>query len=138
MQHEDFNSFLLWSCDIPKAKLCGVVEVALDFATSTGLGEVQGILPHLPLTAGALHRVCCVTCDNTNRFNSQRAHLDAGALVDPAPFSGVAFVGLELKDTAALVVLQEILCKTGLRHRAHFQKRMFMTCPHSFLDSKSS
>ena len=47
-QHEDFNGFLLWSRDIPKTKLCGVVEVAVDFATSTGLCQVQGILPHLP------------------------------------------------------------------------------------------
>ena len=74
----------------------------------------------------------------TKRFNSQRSRLDAGALVDPAPFDGIVFVGVVLKDTAALVVLQEILCKTGLRHRAHFQKRMFIACPHSFLDSKSN
>ena len=66
MQHKDFNSFLLWSRDIPEAYLSGIVEVALDFATSTGLGEVQGILPDLPgVVAGELHRVCCVTSVTT-------------------------------------------------------------------------
>ena len=47
-QHEDFNCFFAWSRYIPKTYLCGVVEVAVDFASSTGLCEVQGILPHLP------------------------------------------------------------------------------------------
>ena len=43
-------------------KLGRVVEEALDFATSTGLCEVQGILPDLPgAVAGELERVCYVT-----------------------------------------------------------------------------
>ena len=40
--------------------------------------------------------------------------------MDPAPFVGIVFVGVVLKHTAALVVLQEILSETGLRHRARF------------------
>ena len=47
-QHEDFNGFLLWSRDVSESNLSRVMEVAVDFATSTGLCEVQGILPHLP------------------------------------------------------------------------------------------
>ena len=52
------------------------------------------------------------------------ACLDAGALVDPAPFGGIVFVGVVLEDTAALVVVPEVGPETGLRHRACFQKRM--------------
>ena len=52
MQHEDFNGFLLWSRDVSEPQLSRVVEEALDFATSTGLSQVQGILPHLPGAAG--------------------------------------------------------------------------------------
>ena len=74
----------------------------------------------------------------TKCVKSRRPRLDAGALVDPAPVLGIVFVAVVLKDTAALVVLQEILSETGLRHRACFQKRMFMTCPCSFLDSTGS
>ena len=48
VQHEDFNGFLLWSRNIPKPQLGRVMKEALDFATSTGLSQVQGILPHLP------------------------------------------------------------------------------------------
>ena len=40
--------------------------------------------------------------------------------MDPAPFGGIVFVAVVLEDTAALVVLQEILSETGLRHRAPF------------------
>ena len=47
-QHEDFNGFLFWSRDVSEPYLTRIVEVAVDFATSTGLCEVQGILPHLP------------------------------------------------------------------------------------------
>ena len=51
VQREDFNGFLLWSRNIPKPQLGRIMEVAVRFATSTGLCEVQGILPHLPVTA---------------------------------------------------------------------------------------
>ena len=51
---------------------------------------------------------------------SRRPRLDAGALVDPAPLLAIVFVAVVLEDTAALVVLQEILSETGLRHRARF------------------
>jgi pantoate kinase len=62
VQHEDFNGFLLWSCYVLEPQLGRVVEEALDFATSTGLCEVQGILPDLPgAVAGELERVCYVT-----------------------------------------------------------------------------
>ena len=127
MQHEDFNGFLLWSCYVLEPQLGRVMKEALDFATFTGLCEVQGILPDLPgnKTTSQL--------DNTKRFNSRWPRLDAGALVDPAPFGGIVFVAVVLEDTAALVVLQEVLSETGLRHRACFQKRMFMTCPCSFI-----
>ena len=69
----------------------------------------------------------------TKCVKSRRPRLDAGPLVDPAPFLGIVFVAVVLEDTAALVVLQEILSETGLRHRARFQKPMFMTCPCSFI-----
>ena len=36
------------SSDASEPPLRRVVEEALDFASSTGLCEVQGILPHLP------------------------------------------------------------------------------------------
>ena len=74
----------------------------------------------------------------TKCVKSRRPRLDAGPLVDPAPFGGIVFVAVVLKRTAALVVLQEVVPETGLRHRACFQKRMFMTCPCSFLDSTGS
>ena len=74
----------------------------------------------------------------TKCVKSRRPRLDAGPLVDPAPFPGVVFIGAVLKDTAALVVVPEVGPETGLRHRACFQKRMFMTCPCSFLDSTST
>ena len=62
MQHEDFNGFLLWSRDVSEPQLGRVMKEALDFATFTGLCEVQGILPDLPgAVAGELERVCCVT-----------------------------------------------------------------------------
>ena len=62
MQHKDFNSFLLWSSNVPEPQLGRVVEQAVHCATSTGLCEVQGILPDLPgAVAGELERVCCVT-----------------------------------------------------------------------------
>jgi len=48
------------------------------------------------------------------------ACLDARALVDPAPFRGIGLVGLVLKDTASLVVLEEVVPEAGLRHRARF------------------
>ena len=40
--------------------------------------------------------------------------------MDPAPFGGIELVGIVFKDTAALVVLQEILSETGLKHPARF------------------
>ena len=49
VQHEDFNSFLLRSSNVPEPQLGRVVEQAVHCATSTGLCEVQGILPHLPV-----------------------------------------------------------------------------------------
>ena len=54
MQHEDFNGFLLWSRNIPKPQLGRVMKEALDFDTSTGLSQVQGILPHLPGAAAGV------------------------------------------------------------------------------------
>ena len=125
MQHEDFNGFLAWSRDVSEAQLGRVMKEALDFASSTGLGEVQGILPHLPGAAagGWSESATAKTAsqrDNTQRFNSRWPRLDARALVDPARFGGIVFVGVVFKDTAALVVLQEILSETGLKHRAHF------------------
>ena len=103
-----------------------VVEQAVHCATSTGLCEVQGILPHLPVAVTGLSRnlpVCYESrelCHNTKRVKSRRPRLDAGPLVDPAPVLGIVFVAVVLEDTAALVVLQEILSETGLRHRARF------------------
>ena len=62
MQHEDFNGFLLWSRDVSEPQLSRAMKEALDFATSTGLSQVQGILPDLPgAAAEGLERVCCVT-----------------------------------------------------------------------------
>ena len=51
VQYEDFNGFLLWSRDVSEPYLSRIMEVAVHFATSTELCEVQGILPHLPVTA---------------------------------------------------------------------------------------
>ena len=58
--------------------------------------------------------------DSTKPVKLRQVRLDAGALVDPAPFGGIVLVGLVLKDTAALVVLQEVVPEAGLRHRARF------------------
>ena len=113
MQHEDFNGFLAWSRDVPKPYLSRIMEVAVHFATSTGLCEVQGILPHLP------GKKTTSQLDNTKRFNSRWPRLDAGPLVDPAPFVGIVFVGLVREDTAALVVVPEVGPETGLGNRAH-------------------
>ena len=52
MQYEDFNGFLAFGRDVHKPQLSRVMKEALDFATSTGLCEVQGILPDLPGAAG--------------------------------------------------------------------------------------
>lgn len=54
------------------------------------------------------------------RIKLPRQRLDAGPLVDPAPLIGILLVGIVLKDTAALVALQEVLPETGLKHRACF------------------
>ena len=64
-----------------------------------------------------MHRVCCVTTwrDETGLMATV-ACLDARALVDPAPFPGVVFIGAVLKDTAALVVVPEVVPEAGLRY----------------------
>ena len=62
VQHEDFNGFLLWSRDVSEPQLSRVMKEAVHCATSTGLSQVQGILPDLPgAAAEGLERVCCVT-----------------------------------------------------------------------------
>ena len=58
--------------------------------------------------------------DNTKPVKPRQVRLDAGPLVDPAPFVGMVLVGLVLKDTASLVVLQEVVPEAGPRHRARF------------------
>ena len=50
------------------------------------------------------------------------ACLDARALVDPAPFVRMVLVGLVLKDTTALVVLEEVVPEAGLRRCVRFGK----------------
>ena len=65
------------------------------------------------------------------------ACLDARALVDPAPFVGMVLVGLVLKGTASLVVLEEVVPEAGLRHCVRFGKlKLIAKCPRSCLDSK--
>ena len=46
----------------------------------------------------------------------RRPSLDAGPLVDPAPFVGIVFVAVVLKRTPALVVVQEVLVEISLAH----------------------
>ena len=59
VQHEDFNGFLAFGRDISEPYLSRIMEVAVHFTTSTGLCEVQGILPHLPIhTVTGLVRIC--------------------------------------------------------------------------------
>ena len=85
-----------------------------------------------------MHRVCCVTTwrDETGLMATV-ACLDARALVDPAPFVGMVLVGLVLKDTASLVILQEVVPEAGLRHCVRFGKlKLIAKCPCSCLDSK--
>ena len=66
------------------------------------------------------------------------ACLDARALVDTAPFGGILLVGLVLKDTASLVVLEEVVPEAGLRHCVRFGKlKLIAKCPCSCLDSKN-
>ena len=52
VQHEDFNGLLLWSSNVAEPQLSRVMKEAVHCATSTGLSQVQGILPHLPGAAG--------------------------------------------------------------------------------------
>ena len=85
-----------------KTNLGGVMKEALDFASSTGLAEVQGILPDLPGAAawGWSESATAKTAsqhDNTKRVKWRWPRLDAGALVDPAPFLGMVFVGVVLQ-----------------------------------------
>ena len=68
------------------------------------------------------------------------ACLDARALVDPAPFVGMVLVGLVLKDTAALVVVPEVVPEAGLRYcmvLCAFRLKLIAKCPCSCLDSKN-
>ena len=64
VQHEDLNGFLLWSSNVAEPQLSRVMKEAVHCATSTGLSQVQGILPDLPgAVAGEFERVCCITCE---------------------------------------------------------------------------
>ena len=54
VQHEDFNGFLLWSSNVAEPQLSRVMKEAVICATSTGLSQVQGILPHLPGAAAGV------------------------------------------------------------------------------------